>query len=53
MVNPDDADAHYNLALIYDKGKNNRAEAIEQYKTYLKINPDATDALKVKERLTD
>jgi len=52
-VNPDDADAYYNLALIYDKGKNNRQEAIDHYNMYLKINPDATDALQVKERLTD
>jgi len=53
MANPNDADAHYNLALIYDKGINNREEAIDHYNMYLKINPDATDALQVKERLTD
>jgi tetratricopeptide (TPR) repeat protein len=52
-VNSNDADAHYNLALIYDKGKNNREEAIVHYNIYLKINPDAPDALEVKERLTD
>jgi tetratricopeptide (TPR) repeat protein len=53
MFNPDDADAHYNLALIYDKGKNDRQEAINHYNGYLKITPEAPDALKVKERLTE
>ncbi len=52
-TNPDDGDAHYNLALIYDKAKNNRELAIRHYDKYLKINPEAEDALKVKERLTD
>ena len=51
-VNPDDSDAHYNLALIYDKAKNNREQAICHYKRYLEINPDAEDVLKIKERLT-
>ena len=52
-VNPNDADAHYNLALIYDKDKNNRQEAINHYNMYLELEPDAQDALQVKEHLTD
>ncbi|MEI8012758.1 MAG: tetratricopeptide repeat protein [Candidatus Omnitrophota bacterium] len=52
-ANPDDGDAHYNLALIYDKAKNNRELAIRHYSRYLEINPDSKDSLKIKERLTD
>lgn len=51
-LNPGDADACYNLALIYDRVKNERARAIDHYKMYLRIRPFAADTLKVKERLT-
>lgn len=49
---PDDAPAHYNLALIYDTVNNDRQKAVLHYRKYLDIEPDADDAAKVKERLT-
>ncbi|MFH1856059.1 MAG: tetratricopeptide repeat protein [Candidatus Omnitrophota bacterium] len=52
-VKPDDAETHYNLAVIYDIHKNNRPKAIYHYKMYLKIRPDAEDAAKVKEWVTE
>ncbi|MBF0595659.1 MAG: tetratricopeptide repeat protein [Candidatus Omnitrophica bacterium] len=51
--NPDDADAHYNLALIYDKVRNDRKLALEHYKKYVTMSPDDDDVGKVKERMTD
>jgi len=50
---PDDGDAHYNLALIYDSIKNDRFKAIQNYEEYLGINPDGENAAKVKERITE
>ncbi|MEI8349278.1 MAG: tetratricopeptide repeat protein [Candidatus Omnitrophota bacterium] len=51
-LKPNDADAHFNLALIYDTIQNERAKANEHYRKYLDIKPDAPDAAKVKERMT-
>jgi len=50
---PNDAPAHYGLALIYDKHKKNRGKAIYHYKKYLEIEPDAKDAPEVKGRITE
>lgn len=50
-ANPGDRDAHFNLALVYDRGQNNRAEAIRHYREYLRLAPDEADAAKVRERL--
>ena len=52
-LKPDDADANFNLALIYDTIKNDRKKAVFYYERYLDINPDADDADKVKEYITD
>ena len=43
-LNPEDADAHYNLAVLYDEDLNNKAAAEKHYKIFLKIAPDDTDA---------
>jgi len=43
----DDADVHYNLAILYDERLNNKRKAIEHYQAYLKFCPDAQDAAKV------
>jgi tetratricopeptide (TPR) repeat protein len=52
-VNPDVADAHYNLGILYDSYKKDRDKAIYHYKMYLKIRPNAEDASKVKEWITE
>jgi len=52
-VKPDDVHAHYNLALIYDTVRNDRAGAIEHYKRYLDIAPDSEDSARIKERITE
>jgi len=49
---PDDADANFNLALIYDSVKNDRDKAIQHYEEYLGINPNGETAAKIKERIT-
>ena len=50
-ANPDDAPAHYNLALIYDKIKNDRDKALSHYRRYLDIRPDADNARQVTGRI--
>lgn len=49
LLNPNDADAHYNLAIIYDEYKKNPKRAVEHYKKYLQLNPDTPDIDEVKE----
>ena len=41
--NPYNADAHYNLGLLYEKTKSDPDKAIEHYQEYLKLSPDAND----------
>jgi tetratricopeptide (TPR) repeat protein len=41
--NPDNADAYYNLGLLYANIRNNPEKAIEEYRAYLKLKPDAPD----------
>ncbi|GAG26277.1 unnamed protein product, partial [marine sediment metagenome] len=44
---PDDADVHYNLAILYDEYLLDKRKAIEHYYAYLRLCPDARDAVKV------
>jgi len=44
---PDDADVHYNLAIIYDEYLLDKKKAIEHYYAYLKFCPDVQDAVRV------
>lgn len=46
-VAPDDADIHYNLAILYDEHLFDKRKAIEHYQTYLKLRPGVEDAGKV------
>ncbi|MBU3934287.1 MAG: tetratricopeptide repeat protein, partial [Candidatus Omnitrophica bacterium] len=46
-INPNDADAHYNLALIYDDHLNEKRKAIQHYREYLELKPAAEDASQV------
>lgn len=48
-LNPDDADTHYNLGIIYDDWQKNRGAAVEHYKKYLELKPEAPDMDEVKE----
>ena len=38
-MNPDDAEAHFNLGVVYYQSDKNK-EAIESFKQSIKINPD-------------
>ena len=48
-LRPNDADAHYNLGVIYDEEFKDNIHAIEHYKAYLKIAPNSKEALRVSE----
>ena len=50
---PDDADSHYNLAVIYDGKLNDNKRALEHYRAYLRISPQAKDAKKVSKWIID
>ena len=47
-VAPNDSDTHYNLAILYDDHLNNKKKAIEHYRAYLRLRPNAQDAAKVR-----
>jgi len=48
-LNPQDADTHYNLAILYDEVRKNSKKAIEHYQKYLELKPDAEDIDEVKD----
>ena len=48
-LDPKDADSEYNLAIIYDEYRKNPKRAIEHYKKYLELRPDAADIDEVKD----
>lgn len=50
---PDDADMHYNLALVSDEYIGDYATAIDHYRKYVQLNPKAKDAKKVQLRAYD
>ena len=52
-VKPDDADAHYNLAILYDEKVKDNNKALEHYRAYMKIAPDSKDAKKVSKWIID
>ena len=47
---PDWPAAHYNLAMVYDK-IGNMAAAVTEFRRYLELEPDASDAKDVKSRI--
>lgn len=53
QLKPDDADAHYNLAILYDEKMRNNDKALEHYRAYLKIAPNSKDAQKVSKWIID
>lgn len=52
-LNPKDSWAHYNLGVLFDFYLNNDPEAVVHYKEYLRLAPDAEDANKIRERLSE
>jgi len=46
-ADPKDPDTHYNMAVIYDEHLVDKKKAIEHYYAYLKLYPNAHDAVKV------
>src|SRR5947208_16821171 len=52
-VNPRSAQAHYQLAMLYDTNPRvaDPAAAIYHYQQYLKLNPSASNAVIVKQRI--
>lgn len=48
LLSPDNADAHYNLALLYSIERQDVRKAIVHYNEYLRLKPDAQDAAEVK-----
>lgn len=47
-LNGEDANVHYNIALIYDEVKKDRYKAVDHYNKYLSLKPDAEDLYEVK-----
>lgn len=45
--NPNNAEVHYNLGLLYKHAKDNNAKSIFHLKTYLQLNPDAENKKEV------
>ncbi|MFH1395035.1 MAG: hypothetical protein ABIH09_02640 [Candidatus Omnitrophota bacterium] len=50
-LNKDDADIYYNLALIYDQVKQDKANTIYCYEKYLECNPNAEDLYEITMRI--
>jgi tetratricopeptide (TPR) repeat protein len=48
-IDPNDADVHYNLGILYDDKLNNNAKAIEHYNSFLKLRPIGKDAQLVRQ----
>jgi Flp pilus assembly protein TadD len=53
QLKPDDADAHYNLAILYDEKLRDNDKALEHYRAYLKIAPNSKDSQKVSKWIID
>ncbi len=47
-LRPNDADAHYNLGIIYDDYSKNHEKAIEHYRQFVRVSPDSPETNKVK-----
>ncbi len=53
VLMPNDAEAHYNLALVSGEFLRDYAAALKHYRLYLVFNPDADDVLFVKEKMLE
>lgn len=52
-IRPNDADAHYNLGVLYDDYLKNHEKALEHYRQYVKSSPDSPEAQKVRRWIQD
>lgn len=50
-LDPSSADAHYRLALLYDRFLGDEAQAVSHYESFLKLRPRSSSAGKVIDRL--
>ncbi len=50
-LNPSNADAHYNLAVVYDTVRQDPEKAVEHYKKYLELKPGASDSGDIREAI--
>lgn len=50
---PNDADAHFNLAVVFDDYLGQYAEARKHYTRYIELKPDGEDFKKVQQRILD
>jgi len=53
QADPDNADAHYNLAILYDAIESDPADSVEHYRKYLELTPNAEDRDEVEAILRD
>lgn len=51
--NPANPEAHYNLAIIYDRIQQDPENALRHYRQYLKLKPDAEDKDEVLSKIED
>ena len=49
FINPNFAEAHYGMGIVYPLAKRDSKKAIEHYKMYLRLRPNAPDAAQVRD----
>ena len=49
----EDADCHYNLAVVYDEKFHNDAMALQHYREYLRLEPNTPELLKIRKWIVD
>jgi tetratricopeptide (TPR) repeat protein len=52
-IRPNDADAHYNLAILYDDFLKNNDKALEHYRQYIQVAPNAPESQRVRQWIKD
>jgi tetratricopeptide (TPR) repeat protein len=48
---PDEADTHFNLAVVMDEHLRDRQTAVHHYKRYLALNPEDESAVDIEDRI--
>jgi len=52
-LRPEDADCHYNLAVVYDEQLHNDVMALKHYHEYLRLEPNTPELLKIRKWIID